>query len=83
MCDTKYLSFLNAVLEKKNILFAKFSDRISFKDKENAWKDIQAQMVALGYDLVPQSTNLPPWKYLRDAVWSTNLKTRTLVSLLL
>lgn len=77
--EPKYEILLNLIEENKHILFGKFSSSITHKDKENTWQKIIDGTKAHGHDFVPQTTKLPPWKYMRDTVWATNLKNRTLV----
>lgn len=77
--ETKKLFFLNLVHEKKDLLFGKFSASLTDKDKQIAWQDILAKCNTAGYEFVTESAKVP-WKYLRDTVWASNLKKRTLVS---
>lgn len=78
--DEKYMFLLNAIEDKKDILFGKFSENITHKLKEDTWKDIVKEMAAHGHNIVQKECKTPPWKYLRDTVWGGNLKCRTLVS---
>jgi hypothetical protein len=82
MDSAKYEYLLDAIAEKKNVLFGKFSSCITHKDKENTWVEILNKCKAMGYNFVPETSKLPGWKYLRDTVWGGNLKTRTLVGFL-
>lgn len=78
MEDKKYEILLDEINDKKEVLFGKFSEKITLKDKEKEWQNILDKLTALGHKVVPDGHS---WKYLRDTVWATNLKSRTLVSL--
>jgi hypothetical protein len=66
LAECQKLLLLNAILEKKNILFGSFDSCITRDLKSSTWKDILQKCIAEGgFD--PTSGN--GWKYLRDTVW--------------
>ena len=64
------IAFVKEVLERKDVLFAKFSTQITSADKTNSWTAIRAALVAKSFD------NVPPVDKLRNYQWQ-NLQTRT------
>ncbi|XP_047988873.1 uncharacterized protein LOC125228371 [Leguminivora glycinivorella] len=64
------MTILNHIQENKNILFGKFSDKLTHAIKINKWKEITQNLNDLG--IMEKD-----WKYLRDTMWQ-NWKRRTM-----
>jgi hypothetical protein len=76
--EQEKLFLLDLIYENKDRLFGKFSASLTAKDKEELWTKLHERCVAMGFTLVPANCGLPPWRYLRDTVWASNMKRRTL-----
>lgn len=70
----KKLVLLEKILEKKQILFAPFSDSITHEMKDAAWQEVL--LVAQSQTLVNEGRD---WTFVRDKIWS-KLKSKALVS---
>ncbi len=72
------IAFVKLISEKKNVLFGAFSATLTKLDKAAAWKWVISQCRERhGFDPTPQGKD---WTYVRDTVWATNTKNRTIVS---
>jgi hypothetical protein len=76
--EQEKLFLLDLIYENKERLFGKFTASLTAKDKELVWSKLHDKCVAMGFTLVPVSCEMPSWRYLRDTVWASNLKRRTL-----
>ncbi|KAI5745387.1 hypothetical protein M8J76_010602 [Diaphorina citri] len=68
----KKLVLLEKILEKKQILFAPFSDSITHEMKDAAWQEVL--LVAQSQTLVNEGRD---WTFVRDKIWS-KLKSKAL-----
>jgi hypothetical protein len=76
--EQEKLFLLDLIYENKERLFGKFTASLTAKNKEGLWSKLHDQCVAMGFTLVPVNCGLPPWRYLRDTIWASNMKRRTL-----
>lgn len=59
------IAFLKAIEERKDTIFGAFSATLTNKDKEKAWKEIQAETLAQGFSKYSGKA----WNKLRDECW--------------
>ena len=64
---------LTLIRDKKDVLFGKFSSRLTKKDKDKAWEEVGEEAKALG--VIGQERDAA---YLRDTTWQ-NWRKRALV----
>jgi hypothetical protein len=68
--DAGKMALLAKILESKEVLFGKFSEKLTNKDKELKWSEIRQNMVAEGFTKYEDKN----WKQLRDVDWATTKK---------
>jgi hypothetical protein len=75
MDNNNKITILSLVYENKEVLFGRFSEKLTHDMKINKWKEIAEQLKSLGIFS-------KDWKYLRDTTWQ-NFRKRTIVSIFL
>lgn len=72
----KQISFLQNILENKDVLFGKFTNSLTRATKQEKWTQVTNFAIALGL-----ITNDKDYTFVRDNTWG-NMRKKTLVSAL-
>uniref|UniRef100_A0A915L8W4 Regulatory protein zeste n=1 Tax=Romanomermis culicivorax TaxID=13658 RepID=A0A915L8W4_ROMCU len=69
------LLILQQIYDRKNILFAKFDEKVTADDQQKNWQHVKDFIDSLGVTMVNKQ-----WDYVRDAWWQ-NIKRVTILKI--